>query len=305
MSIDGKNLADTLLETLKTRTSLLKSKGITPTLAVILVGDDPGSASYVRQKEKTAERIGAELRVMRYGLGVTKDAIQKQIKELNADRSIHGIIIQRPLPKQLQDEKLLGSISPSKDVDGFVPGSKFKVPVAIAVERILKQIFNFQFSIFKQTEKKLNFKHWINMKNTIVIGRGETAGKPIAEYFSRLGCHVSVVHSQTTKKEKQRQIQSADIIISCVGKKQVIQGATLNNIEGGEAPNSIKQGATLISVGIWRDSEGKLHGDYEEKDIKDTAAFYTPTPGGVGPVNVACLIENLLTACTSHPLSVH
>ena len=289
MIIDGKAIAETLLETLKTQTSLLKNKGLIPALAVILVGDDLGSASYVRQKEKTAERIGAQLRVMRYEVRGRKDSIQEQIKELNADTTIHGIIVQRPLPKQLQDKELLDSITPSKDVDGFVPNSPFTVPVASAVEKNLHHTY-----ISMQQSNNVTIEQymiWLTKQSSVVIGRGETAGKPIAEYLIHLGCNVSVVHSQTTNEEKQQHIKNADIIISCVGKKRVIQGA--------------KQGATLISVGIWRDSEGKLHGDYEEDDIKDTAAYYTPTPGGVGPVNVACLMQNLVSACTNSSSSVH
>jgi len=298
MKIDGKQIAEELLQNLQIKVLQIKNKEISPALAVILVGDNPGSASYVRQKEKTAERIGATIRVRRYELGVKKNILQKQITELNADSSIHGIIIQRPLPKHLQDKELLDSINPLKDVDGFVPGSKFNVPVAMAVERILQQIYKFQMTNVESMQQWSNetmkqFLPWIQKQNIVVIGRGETAGKPIAEHLINQGCNVSVVHSQTMNGKKQHQIKNADIIISCVGKKRVITKKT------------IKQGSILISVGIWRDTEGKLNGDYEEDEIKTTASFYTPTPGGVGPVNVACLMKNLLTACISHPLSVH
>jgi len=276
MIINGKAIAQDLLQKLKKDIDGLKQQGITPTLAVILVGKNPESLSYVRQKQFAAEDIGARL-VIRYQLStVDPQTIQSLIREYNKDLNIHGVILQRPLPEHLQNPKLLNSVKPEKDIDGFVPGSKFKVPVALAVEKILQKIY-----------EKNNFISWLHKQHIVVIGRGETAGKPIAAFFIQQGCNVSVIHSQTSEKEKQRTLTNADIIISCVGKERVV------------TPQSIKQGAILISVGIWRDSEGKLHGDYEEDDIKDIASFYTPTPGGVGPVNVSCLMQNLVTAANS------
>jgi len=324
MSIDGKHIADDLLHELTKQTAFLKSKGVTPTMGVILVGDDPGSASYVRQKEKAAERIGAQLRVMNYESRVTRKTIQQIINQWNDDPSIHGIIIQRPLPRELQDPTFLNSIIPEKDIDGFVPDTKFSVPVALAVGKILENIYNHischpersegsptnsshvflipqggisipgmkgvpipgMMHASDQTNNTAHLNQWIQQQRIVVIGRGETAGKPIADHLRKRGCNVSVIHSRTTEEEKQNMIKDADIIISCVGKERVITS------EG------IKKGVILISVGIWRDNEGKLHGDYEEEEIKYIASFYTPTPGGVGPVNVACLMANLCIAST-------
>jgi len=292
MIINGKAIAQDLLQKLKKDIDGLKQQGITPTLAVILVGKNPESLSYVRQKQFAAEDIGARL-VIRYQLStVDPQTIQSLIREYNKDLNIHGVILQRPLPEHLQNPKLLNSVKPEKDIDGFVPGSKFKVPVALAVEKILKQIYKFQIPNDKSMQQLSNeamkqYTLWLKEQTIVVIGRGETAGKPIAAFFIQQGCNVSVIHSQTSEKEKQRTLTNADIIISCVGKERVV------------TPQSIKQGAILISVGIWRDSEGKLHGDYEEDDIKDIASFYTPTPGGVGPVNVSCLMQNLVTAANS------
>ena len=155
----------------------------------------------------------------------------------------------------------------------------------MAVEKILHHTYTSMKQLNNSTIEQ--YMLWLKEQSIVIIGRGETAGKPIAEYLIQQGCHVSIIHSQTTDKEKQHQILHADIIISCVGKERVI------------TKKNIKQGATLISVGIWRDSEGKLHGDYEEDEIKDITSFYTPTPGGVGPVNVASLLENLVTAVNS------
>ena len=140
MKINGREIARTILNNLKEDVENLKTKGITPTLAVILIGNDPESASYVRQKDKAAHAIGAELRIKNYELGITKEVIQGEIDKLNNDPSVHGIIIQRPVPTHLQDTDLLNRITPKKDVDGFVPDSQFEVPIALALIKILEKI---------------------------------------------------------------------------------------------------------------------------------------------------------------------
>ncbi len=279
MKIDGNALADEILIHLKNKIDKLH---IAPSLAVILVGDNPASESYVRQKQKMADLIHAEVKVIRYPPTISQAVINKTIEQLNNDPSIHGIIIQRPLPTHLQNPELLNSIAPGKDIDGFVPGSKFQVPVGLAVEKILQKMYE---KAFQKFDKKA-FDLWVQSQNVTVIGRGETAGKPIAEYLKKKGYTVAIVHSKTPNEEKLNEVKTADIIISCVGKKDII------------TKDTIKQGAMLISVGIWRDNEGKLHGDYEEEDIDQIASLYTPTPGGVGPVNVACLMENLVSAAS-------
>lgn len=253
MIIGGKILADSMLDKLARQTEKLKALGVTPTLAVILVGDDPASLAYIKQKQKTAERIGAK---------VILSNTLSDVERFNADPHIHGLIVQRPVPNGAGAYK----VNRNKDVDGFESNSPFDVPVALAVDNILKSISNIQYPIH----------------NMVVIGRGDTAGKPIADFFQKQKCNVSTVHSQTPNPQKI--IQSADIVISCVGKERVV------------TKDIVKPGAVLISVGIWRDSAGKLRGDYNESDIADIASWYTPTPGGVGPVNVACLMQNLVKA---------
>lgn len=279
MKIDGNKLTDKILTSLSNQVSSLH---LAPSLAVILVGDNPASESYVRQKQKAANSIHAEVKVIRYPQSVSRSVINETIEQLNNDSSVHGVILQLPLPPHF-DVSINESVDPKKDVDGFVPGSKFQVPVALAVEKILQKIYEVRFTKYE----KNNFISWLLKQTIVVIGRGETAGKPIADYLIQQGCNVSVCHSQTSEKEKQRTLTNADIIISCVGKQRVV------------TPGGIKKGVILISVGIFRDSEGKLHGDYEEDEIRNIASFYTPTPGGVGPVNVACLLENLVTAANS------
>lgn len=271
MLIDGKAIADTILTTLTKDVETLKDSGINPTLAVILVGDDPASLTYIKQKQKAADAIGANVVFSHLpaqagqSSDIRPEKLQEIITTFNSDKNIHGVIIQRPVSLK-NINPILHSVLLSKDVDGFLPNSPYNVPVALAVHEILKFIH-------------IDFHN----KHVVVIGRGETAGKPIATHFTKLGCNPTVIHS-TTPNTKEL-MKSADIIVSCVGKERVVTS------------DDIKQGVILISVGIWRDSEGKLHGDYDETDIQNKASYYTPTPKGVGPVNVACLMQNLVKAC--------
>lgn len=258
MRIDGKQIAQNILASL--------SFQHTPVLQVILVGDNHASLSFIKQKQKAAETIGAKVLVSHLpdGRQVSLQQLQDIIHQYNDDPSIHGIIIQRPVPmKNVGD--ILNSVAPQKDIDGFVPNSPFSVPVALAVEKILDSVS----------------PDW-KSKRIVIIGRGETAGKPINDHLLKLDCTTSVIHSLTRyPKEILRQ---ADIIISCVGKERTV------------TKDDIKPGLILMSVGITRNAEGKLVGDYDEEEIKGIASFYTPTPGGVGPVNVACLMANLVAA---------
>jgi methylenetetrahydrofolate dehydrogenase (NADP+)/methenyltetrahydrofolate cyclohydrolase len=163
-------------------------------------------------------------------------------------------------------------VDPKKDIDGFVTNSPFDVPIVKAVTDILEYI---------HPKRLIN---WLQKQNIVIIGRGETAGKPIAAAFARHQCATSIIHSQTSNPSEI--MKQADIIISCVGKEKIV------------APSAIKPGVILISVGLTRGIDGKLHGDYEEDDVKNIASFYTPTPGGVGPLNIASLMQNLVKACT-------
>ncbi len=276
MRIDGKAIATTILEQLTQTCIQLQKRGVVPTLAVGLVGDDPGSASYVRQKTLTAEHIGARLLLSKWNTDVPAETVAQAIRSWNEDQSIDGIIIQRPLPSHLTDPTLLNSVAPDKDVDGFVPGSAFPVPVAKAVEILLMAA--------SSTKLPGAFASWMRKKHVVIIGRGETAGKPIAAHLSKYQSELMVIHSKTAPQESAYRMKTADVIVSCVGRERTI-GA-----------GDIKPGAILVSVGITRDANNVLHGDYEEEDIREVAGAYTPTPGGVGPVNVACLMQNLVQA---------
>ena len=243
MKIDGKAIAEQMLTD-------LAAKHIPATLAVISLSEDPASAAYIRQKQKAADRIGAKI--------IISDTLS-DLDRFNSDPTIHGIIVQRPLPAGVGEYH----VAAGKDVDGFEPHSPFDIPVAMAVWKLIESTGQMP-------------------KNFVVVGRGETAGAPIARYLEKRDCTTSIIHSKTPNPVSI--MKQADCIISCVGKERAVTA------------DAIKPGVILIGVGLWRDNEGKLRGDYNEEEIANIASYYTPTPGGVGPVNVACLMHNLVKA---------
>lgn len=265
MKIDGKALADAILSTLTQEVLRLKEKGTTPTLAVILVGDDPESLAYIRQKQKMTEKIGGRFIFEQLPKTTTPKELAARIAMYNADNAVHGLIVQRPVPIVGDTEKILNTVAPKKDVDGFIPNSPYDVPIAHAVLDILDSIY----------------ADYAN-KKIVIIGRGETAGKPIAAAFAKRHCATFIINS-TTPHPKEI-MRSSDILISCVGRERVV------------TPDAVKSGAILLSVGLWRGDDGHLHGDYDEEEIKTIASFYTPTPGGMGPLNIASLMQNLVKA---------
>ncbi len=261
MKIDGKLIAQKIFEDLTIRVKKLQKKNIAPHLAIILVGEDPASQAYVKRKELKAEEIGAKTTTYNLKSEIQNSELEKLINKLNKDDLIHGIIVQQPLPLHIDIEKITQAIDPEKDVDGFHKNSKFQPPIAKAVLEILKPYLT-------------------KSKKVVVIGKGETGGKPITESMKRIGIDPIIIDSKTNNPKALT--KTADIIISAVGKSNVIKA------------NMIKKGALLISIGMHKGSDDKLHGDYEENQIKEIASFYTPTPGGVGPANVAMLLKNVV-----------
>jgi methylenetetrahydrofolate dehydrogenase (NADP+)/methenyltetrahydrofolate cyclohydrolase len=275
MKIDGRAIASNILEGLQKKVRKLKELGVIPTMAVILIGDVQSSNAYVRQKELKAKEIGAVTKIFRFDETVTNEEIEELIKRLDKDPKIHGIILQRPAPKNIRADKLEELISPVKEIDGFGKNSPYIVPVTAAVLEILGEVFG-------NLNEEQSFNDWLKSKTIVVLGKGETAGQPIIDYFKKRELEPLVVDSKT--ENINGIIQQSDIIISAVGKRGVINFTDL------------KKGAILIGVGLSVDDEGKTKGDYDEIEIEQIAAFYTPTPGGVGPVNVALLLENLVRA---------
>ena len=285
MKIDGREIAGEILEELKTKVAKLKKKRIIPMLAIILVGNDPASVTYVRQKELKAQSIGAKTIIKQFSPKISELKLIQTIQQFNNNSNIHGIIVQQPLPFHIDVKAVTLAINPKKDIDGFNPKSKFQSPIAKAVLKILKKVYIYTPRVepqFITPRVEPQFIKWLKSKKIVVIGKGETGGKPIIDTLQKIEIQPLIVDSKTINHELLT--KNTDIIISAVGKENIINS------------KMIKKGVILISVGLHKGKDGKLHGDYEEKDIRHIASFYTPTPGGVGPVNVAMLLSNLLKA---------
>ena len=293
MKIDGRQIADNIFDDLKERVGELQKNNIIPKLAVILVGENPSSEVYVLQKQLRGKEINVEIEILRFPETVSGETLIDKIRELNLNSQIHGIIVQRPLPAHINPDTIENEIADSKDVDGFKPGSPFHVPLVLAVVKILEEAFtSLQANEMSEAISGIaaspsaprndEFTYWLKSKKIVLLGKGSTAGKPLLDYFKEIGANFQLVDSKT--ENPQEITKQADIIISSVGKESTIK------------PEMLKSGVILIGVGINKNEEGKLHGDYDEDQIKDIASLYTPTPGGVGPVNVAMLLQNLLTA---------
>lgn len=272
MEINGKEIAKEILDELTVRVQKLKDKGVTPTLAIILVGDNPQSIAYIEQKELKASRIGVKVIIKKLPTNTPQSIILKTIEQFNNDSNVHGIIVQRPV-KGVNSQVLNEAVLPEKDVDGFNSQSKFDYPIAKAVLVTLEQIYG--------SNKKIDqFYDYLRKTQIVLIGKGETGGFPIMQTFKKHQIPFKIIDSHTHNPSLI--IRNADIVISAVGEPGVIK------------PDALKKGVILVSVGLSKGNDGKMHGDYNEEEIKNIASFYTPTPGGVGPVNVAMLLTNLI-----------
>ncbi len=278
MIIDGRTIANHILAELLIRVDDLQEEyNIQPHLAVIRVGEDPAITSYINQKEKMAKKIGAVVSVYNFPESVTQQTLKESIAFLQQKTDIHGLILQLPVPSHINYEELIHDIHPDKDVDGFVSGSQFVIPVASAVMKAL------EIPMIKETlTTGASFNEWVRSKKIVVMGKGKTGGLPIIQLLRERGADVRVIDSQT--ENPTAITQEADIVITAVGKPNILTA------------DMIKKDAILIGIGMGMDTEGNFVGDYNEKDIQDKAAWYTPIPGGVGPINVACLMENLVIA---------
>lgn len=270
MKIDGREISSQILDDLIKRVEELKKKNVIPHLYIILLSSDVSSESYVKQKMLKAEQIGAKITIDRDNFGINTEKLIEKIERLNNDNLVHGIIVQRPMPESLNEEKIQNAVIPIKDVDGFNPNSKFEIPVSQAVLKLLK------------TTHPENFNNWLKEQKITVLGKGLTAGGPIINSLLKLGIVPEVITSKTEGKDEI--LRKSNIVISAVGKENVV-----NKI-------SLKQGVILIGVGLHKKEDGKFHGDFDEEEIQNKTSFYSPTPGGVGPVNVAMLLSNLIKA---------
>lgn len=281
MKLDGRDIADKIYQHLKQRVGELQKRNIIPHLVVILVGKNPASLAYIVQKQKSGENIGAKVTVLSFKENTTTEELEEKIKLLNNDPFVNGILMQRPLPSHIDSYRLEEVTDPQKDIDGFHKDSPYTLPLPLAVEKILEEIYLSLREVRDERQISDNFNNWLKSQNIVILGKGKIGGEPIISYIKTIGVLPIVIDSKTTNREDK--LKQADIIISAVGKKVI-------------NPECLKPGVILIGVGLYKDAEGSLQGDYDEEAIKNIASFYTPTPKGVGPVNVAMLMDNLITA---------
>ena len=272
--IDGKLISAEIKAEAAEEAAALKAQGIEPCLAVVLVGDNSASKVYVSNKEKACAAVG--IRSVSHVLpeATTEEELLKLIDELNADKSVHGILVQMPVPKHIDDRKVIMAISPEKDVDCFHPvnvgylhtGAKGFLPCTPAgIIELIKRS-----------------GHSIEGKNCVIIGRSNIVGKPVAMLLMQENGTVTICHSKT--KDLAGICRGADIIVSATGKVDTVTA------------DMVKEGAIIIDVGMNRNAEGKLCGDVDFENVKEVAGAITPVPGGVGPMTIAMLMKNCNTA---------
>lgn len=268
--IDGKALSSKTKSELTIECEALKAEGIVPGLAVILVGEDPASQTYVNSKEKACHAVGINSIMNRLPDTTREAELLAKIDELNNDKNVDGILVQLPLPKHIDTHKVLESIVPNKDVDGFH---------AYNVGRLVEDMDGFvpctPLGVMKMLEEyKINP---VGL-DAVVIGRSNIVGKPMMNLLVNAGATVTVCHSKT-KNLAEKTLQ-ADLLVVGVGRPEMVNASM------------VKEGAVVIDVGINRTAEGKLVGDVDFNDVKDKTSHITPVPGGVGPMTIAMLLSN-------------
>ncbi len=272
MIIDGKKEAEVLREEVKKEIISIKKKtNKVPGLVVILIGDLTPSQIYVKNKEKSSKEVGINSNVLKYSKDVTEEEILKKIKELNKDDKVSGILVQLPLPDQISKEKIINSIDPSKDVDGFSPINVGKL--ASGYNAIVPCTPQGCLLLVKKVEKNLSGKH------VVIIGRSNLNGKPIAQLLLKENCTVTITHSKT--KNLKEECLKADILIAAVGVANLVK------------KDWVKNDSVVIDVGINKLGD-KIVGDVSFEEVKDKVKAITPVPGGVGPMTIACLLKNTL-----------
>jgi len=272
MIIDGKKESALLREEIKKEIISIKEKtGKVPGLSVILVGDFAPSQIYVKNKEKNSKEVGINSEIIRYPKEVTEQEVLIKIEELNNNKNVSGILVQLPLPKQINKEKIINAISSLKDVDGFNPinvgnlASGYKAIVPCTPSACL--------FLIKKIEKNLSGKH------AVILGRSNLNGKPMAQLLLKENCTVTIVHSKT--KNLKEECQKADILVAAVGVANLVKG------------DWVKKDSIVIDVGINKVGD-KIVGDVQFDEAIDKAKAITPVPGGVGPMTIACLLKNTL-----------
>lgn len=271
--LDGKKLSKQIKEDIKTEVVYLYDKyGKKPHLVVILIGDDPASETYVASKERSSKAVGIKSTIIKKESSIKEDELIDLIQELNSDNSVHGILLQLPIPKHIDEEKVINLIDPKKDVDGFSnhhvarlnKGLEALVPCTpLGIMELLKA-----------------YQIDIEGKHAVVMGRSQIVGKPMASLLLKANATVTITHSRT--KDMKEITKQADILVVAIGKAKMVD------------ESYVKEGAVLIDVGISR-IDGKLYGDIDFDSVKNKASYITPVPGGVGPMTIAMLLKNTVT----------
>lgn len=271
--IDGKKISQDLKDEVKAQVTELKAKGVEVTLAVILVGNDPASTVYVGNKKKACEYTGINSKSFELPEETTEEELLKLIKELNEDESVNGILVQLPLPKHIDEDKVIRAIDPDKDVDGFHPESVGRL--SIGVPGFVSCTPAGVIELLKRSGTELDGA------NAVVVGRSNIVGKPMGILLLRENATVTICHSHT--KNLKEICKNADVLVVAIGQPKFIDGSY------------IKEGATVIDVGIHRiDGTKKLCGDVDFESAEKVAGKITPVPGGVGPMTIAELMNNCL-----------
>ena len=274
MILDGKKEAALLREEIKKEISSLKDKyNKTPGLSVILIGDFVPSQIYVKNKEKNSKEVGINSEVIKYPKEVTEKEVLNKIDQLNNNNDVSGILVQLPLPAQINKEKIINAIHPTKDVDGFNPINVGNL--ASGYKSIIPCTPLGCLLLIKKVEKNLSGKH------AVIIGRSNLNGKPMAQLLLKENCTVTIVHSKT--KDLKAECQKADILVAAAGVANLVKG------------DWVKKDSIIIDVGINKIGD-KIVGDVDFEQVKDKVKAITPVPGGVGPMTIACLLKNTL-AC--------
>ncbi|HEY9581785.1 MAG TPA: bifunctional methylenetetrahydrofolate dehydrogenase/methenyltetrahydrofolate cyclohydrolase FolD [Savagea sp.] len=268
--IDGKGIGQTIKAEIAEEVKELVKQGCKPGLAVILVGDDPASATYVKNKEKATIAAGMTSRLIRLPKETTQEELLSHVRQLNEDDDIHGILVQLPLPKHLNEDEVIRTITPDKDVDGFHPVNVGKM--VIGQPTYLSCTPYGIIELLERTNVEIAGRH------AVVIGRSNIVGKPMGQLLLQRDATVTYCHSRTPNLAEMT--KQADILVVAVGRAKMIDASY------------VKEGAVVIDVGMNRDENGKLCGDVDFDSVKEVSSAITPVPGGVGPMTITMLLKN-------------
>lgn len=272
--LDGKQIAKDYRQGLQDEVEVLKQKGYTPKLSVILVGNDGASQSYVRSKKKAAEKIGMISEVIHLDEATSEADVLKELHRLNNDDTVSGILVQVPLPKQVDEQKVLDAIDPDKDVDGFHPINIGRLYLDEA--KLIPCTPLGVMELLKHADIDLEGK------NAVVIGRSHIVGQPVSKLLIQQNATVTILHSRSQNIHEH--LKNADVIVSAVGRPGMVK------------KEDVKEGAVVIDVGNTPDENGKLKGDVEYDEVSEVAGAITPVPGGVGPMTITMVLNNTLIA---------